>query len=92
MLGKSGWSNLSVKVTTGGGLKLIFIAASIDDPTAGTSDRFTLLGTPYCAVMSSTVAGVKVPTVWLYVTAPLVFRARFPVTELLFPRSIAPAA
>ena len=92
LLGKSGWSNLSVKVTTGGGLKSVFIDASTDDPTAGTSDRFTLLGIPYCAVIPSTVAGVKVPTVWLYVTAPLVFSARFPVIELLFPRSIAPTA
>jgi hypothetical protein len=59
----------------------------------GTLERVSELGTPYSADIPSTVAGVKLPEVWLNVKVDAgEFRARFPEITLLAARLIVPPA
>jgi hypothetical protein len=59
----------------------------------GTLESVSELGTPYSADIPSTVAGVKLPEVWLNVKVDAgEFSARFPEITLLAARLIVPPA
>jgi hypothetical protein len=88
----SAFENSSRNVATGEGLKsspkVLFSVAVV-----GTLVRVSELGIPYSGEIPSTVAGVKLPEVWLNVkVAAGEFRARFPEITLLAARLIVPVA
>ena len=59
----------------------------------GTLVRVSELGTPYSGEIPSTLAGVKLPLVWLNVSVEAgELRARFPEIALLAARLIVPPA
>lgn len=86
------FENSSLKLATGEGEssspRFLFSVAVV-----GTLVRVSELGTPYSGKIPSTVAGVKLPVVWLNVSVEAgELRARFPEIELLAARLIVPPA
>jgi hypothetical protein len=89
---KRAFENSSLRVATGEGSKstprVLFSVCVV-----GTLDKVSEVGIPYSADIPSTVAGVKLPVVWLNVKVEAAeFRARFSEITLLAARLIVPPA
>ena len=83
---------LSRRITSGTRLK-VSPSVLFSVCVVGTLERVSELGTPYSADIPSTVAGVKLPEIWLNVKVDAgEFRARFPEITLLAARLIVPPA